>query len=308
MATKCFPVLRGRRIRLTRLDGCGRPVYGPDSVVVTKGFVSVALTANIDEGEAITVTNASGENCINEPAVPTLNGFGVAITFCGVEPDAMSIAAGQEPYLDYAGDSAGFTIDTAVSLNDTAFALEMWMGSPSGDACAGEVGEGSYGYVLLPFVQGGILGDFTVENAAINLAISNAATKTGGNWGVGPYDVLYDDVDPAPLPRALTSTEPFLLVQTTLAPPEDYCGARPLLDPTDTALTSITATPSAGMNLSVTAAPAGSDPFWVDFGDGSWDYSDDGSALAHTYTTTGSKTVVAYRGSSTASATPTIIA
>jgi hypothetical protein len=129
MATKCFPVLRGRRIRLTRLDGCGRPVYGPDSVIVSKGFVSVALTANIDEGTAITVTNANGENCINEPAIPTLNGYGVEITFCGVEPDALAITSGQEQYLDYAGDSAGFTVDTSVSLTDTAFALEMWLGS-----------------------------------------------------------------------------------------------------------------------------------------------------------------------------------
>lgn len=310
MATKCFPVLRGRRIRLTRLDGCGRPVYGPDSVVVSKGFVSVALTANIDEGEAITVTNASGENCINEPAIPRLNGYGVGITFCGVEPDAMSIAAGQEPYLDYAGDSAGFTVDTGISLSDTAFALEMWLGSPSGDACAGDTGDGSYGYVLLPFVQGGILGDFTVENAALNLAISNAATKTGGSWGVGPYDVMYDDADPAPLPRALTSTEPFLLVQTTLAPPEDFCGARPLLDPTDVALTSITATATAGRNLSVAATPANSEPWYVDFGDGTWEYAAAGGAITHQYATgdVGVKTVTAYRGTSVKTATPTIVA
>jgi len=309
MATKCFPVLRGRRMRLTRLDGCGRPVYAADSVIVTKGFISVALTADIDDGEAITVQNANGDNCINEPAVPKLNGYGVAITFCSVEPDALAITSGQRPYLDYTGDSAGFTVDTSVSMTDTAFALELWMGSPSADACTPGA-TGSYGYMLLPFVQGGVLGDFTVENAAINFAITNAATKTGGSWGVGPYNVVNNTTPaPAPLPRALSTTEPFLLVQTTLAPPEPFCGAQPLLNPTGTALTSIAATPSASRNVSIAATPSNSEPWYVDFGNGVTRYNATGAAITYQYPTgtTGSKTVTAYRGTSVKTATFTIV-
>lgn len=306
MATKCFPVLRGRRLRLTKLDGCGRPIYGPESQVVTSGFVSVALTANIDEGTAITVQNANGDNCIDEAAKPILNGYGVAITFCAVDPDALAITAGQEQYLDYNGDAVGFVVDADIDLSDTAFAVEVWLGSPT-DNCA-EGAEGSFGYLLLPFVQGGVLGDFTVENAAINFAISNAATKKGTTWGAGPYNVMLDGTTPSPLPTPLTSSQYLLLVQTGLTPPEAFCGARPLLDPTDAALTSITATPTAGKHLSVTPAPAGSDPFWVDFGDGTWDYSPTGSALTHDYAAAGPVTVTAYRGSSVKTATPTILA
>ena len=308
MATKCYPILRGRRIRLTRLDGCGRPVYGPDSVVVSKGFVSVALTANIDEGEAITVTNAGGENCINEPAVPRLSGYGVAITFCNVEPDALSITTGQKQYNNYAGDAVGFSVDTSISLADTAFALEMWLGAPSDNCAVGATG--SYGYVLLPFVQGGVLGDFTVENAAINLAISNAATKTGGAWGAGPFNVMLNGSSVAsPLPRALTSTEPFLLAQTTVAPPTEYCGAKPLLDPAGAALTSITATPSAGKNVSVSPTPTGAGvPWYVEFGDGTWQYVANGGAATHTYATMGTYTVTGYRGTTSKTASVTTIA
>ena len=49
MATKCLSLVKGRRIRLTELDGCGRPVYGEGSQAVSKGFISVALTANTSE-------------------------------------------------------------------------------------------------------------------------------------------------------------------------------------------------------------------------------------------------------------------
>jgi hypothetical protein len=47
---KCLSLVKGRRIRLTRLDACGRPVYGESSAVVSKGFISVAFTANTNAG------------------------------------------------------------------------------------------------------------------------------------------------------------------------------------------------------------------------------------------------------------------
>jgi hypothetical protein len=54
--TKCLSLVKGRRIRVTRLDNCGRPVYGDDSQVVSKGFISVGFTANTTESDEINVT------------------------------------------------------------------------------------------------------------------------------------------------------------------------------------------------------------------------------------------------------------
>jgi hypothetical protein len=301
--TKCFPVLNGRRLRLTRLDGCGRPVYGPDSVVVTKGFISVALTATINEGQAVVVTLADGTDFINQPGVASLSGYGVVVTLAQVEPDAVSIGTGQEVYADYNGDTVGFTVSKDITAVDTAFALEMWMGSPTDDCAEGA--EGSFGYLLLPFVQGGVLGDFTVENAAVNFVISNANSKSGTTWGVGPYNVMMDDVTPSPLPTPLTSSDFLLLVQVGVAPPEPFCGARPLLDPTDAALTSTTATVTGSVAV-IAAVPTGTDPFWSDFGDGTWDYSPTGSTLSHTYAAPGAYTVTTHRGNTTRTATATI--
>src|SRR5947209_8748413 len=81
----CPTFLRGRRMRLTRVDICGRPVYGPCSVVVTKGFVKVTLKANTDKPDDIEVKNASGETCVYVPSCPVINGYSPEIEFCQVD-------------------------------------------------------------------------------------------------------------------------------------------------------------------------------------------------------------------------------
>ena len=74
MATKKFSLVRGFAMRATRLDGCGRPVLGPDSVIASDGFITVGLTANIEEGEEISQTNAAGKLCITDKPQPRFTG------------------------------------------------------------------------------------------------------------------------------------------------------------------------------------------------------------------------------------------
>lgn len=299
MATRCASLVRGRMMRVTRLDGCGRPIYGPDSVVTSKGFVTVTYTANIDDGEEVNLPNATGERCVYEPAVPTFLGYTVEVEFCQVDPDMFAMMTGQETVTDAFGDVIGFTMDTAISTLDTAFALEVWSGSPATSGCATEGGTGNFGYILLPFLQGGVLGDFTIENDAITFTITNAATRDGAGWGVGPYDVVLDaGLEPAPLLDPLTPTKHLLLLITQVAPPEAQCGARPLLDPDADPLTAVTATPTL-LVADFDPDPASADPWWIDFGDGTWDYSADGTTISHTYEAAGTYTFTAYRNDST---------
>ena len=55
--------------RVTRLDGCGRIKPSACSSIVSDGFVSVAFTANIEEGEAITVTNDGTPLCARHATI-----------------------------------------------------------------------------------------------------------------------------------------------------------------------------------------------------------------------------------------------
>jgi len=251
MTTKCFPLIRGRALRVTRLDGCGNPVLGPDSTIVSDGFITVGWTANTDEGTEINVTNAAGRTCILDTPAPKFTGYTLQVEFCGVDPDLISMMTGQDTVLDGDGNAVGFGMDTQVDADLSGFALEVWSNVP---AAACEPGQSvQYGYFLVPFLKGGTLGDFTIGNDAVNFTLSGANSKDGNGWGVGPYDVVLDDTDTeSPLLVAIPTTRHLHMQLTGVAPPDtdDACGAVALGVPT----TLITA------GIPATLAPANSYP------------------------------------------------
>jgi hypothetical protein len=186
---KTFPLVRGRVMRATRLDACGRIADRACSSIVSEGVVSVALTAIIDEGEEINVTNMAGRSCAKDTPDPTFNGYGVAITFCDVDPQLYAMMTNQSVVYDIFGTAVGFRVNSKVKTGDANFALEVWTNVP-GVACDDANAAGSFGYTLFPFIKGGVLGDFTIENAAVSFTLTNAATRDGNAWGKGPYNVV----------------------------------------------------------------------------------------------------------------------
>jgi hypothetical protein len=188
-SNKRFPLVRGRVARATRLDSCGRIADRACTSITTEGIVTIALTANIDEGEDINVVNMAGRTCAKDEADPTFNGYGVAITFCDVDPQLYAMMTNQSVVYDLTGTAVGFRVNSKVKTGDANFALEVWSNVP-GVACDDPNAAGSFGYTLLPFIKGGVLGDFTFENAAVSFTLTNAATKDGTAWGKGPYNVV----------------------------------------------------------------------------------------------------------------------
>lgn len=224
MATHCFAPVLGKRLRATVLDVCGNvPASGTaDSVVVTNGFVSVTLSAQVEDGTEIITKKADGSLCVNEMTSPSFKRFTAEIEFCGVDPGLLSVVTNAEIYEDYVNDPIGFTVPEGTI--DSKFALELWVGL-SGTACA-TGGEEASGYMLLPFMNAGVLGDLTVDSEnAVTFSMTGAFSKGGNGWGVGPYNVMQDENnDPAPLPTALDPLDHLLMIETMLAPPASACG------------------------------------------------------------------------------------
>lgn len=227
---KCFSLVRGRAMRVTKLDGCGNPVPGVGSTIVSDGFVSVALTANTEEGTTISVQNAAGKTCILDEPCPTFTGYSVEVSFCMVDPGLFAMMAGQKSVLDSTGAAVGFQMDSAIDACESGFALELWSNVPAA-ACEAGATQGQFGYMLVPFLRGGVLGDFTVANDAINFTLSGANSKDGNGWGSGPYDVIDDGTGPAPLLDPLPSTNHLHMQLTTVPPPEVECGGQELGQP-----------------------------------------------------------------------------
>lgn len=220
-----FPLVRGRVLRVTRLDGCGVPVLSPESQVVTNGFISVVLTPNNVTIDAISLTNANGDEIVSVPSTSRFSNYTVTATFGKVMPELFSMMTGMPVIYDAAGAEAiGISINSQVDVDLTGFALEVWSTVPQ-IACV-EGGDPSYGYSLLPFLKGGVLSGVTFENGAISFGIENATTRDGNGWEEGPYNVERDESElPGPLNTPLDPNDHKRLQLVTVAPPEVTDGA-----------------------------------------------------------------------------------
>jgi len=230
MATKCFIPILGKRLRFTRLTENGSLPEGSeanDAVVVTKGFVTINLTSEVEDGIEIIQRNASGGLCVNEKFSDLFKRFNVEIEFCGVNPSLLSMITNAEPYEDYNGDIAGFTVPEGEI--DKTFALELWTGLSSSYE-----GPETGGYMLLPRVSGGVLGDIEIDGEnAITFSLTGASTEGGNKWGTGPFEVvLGEDIedngdmvpgDPSVLPTGLDPLDHLLLMTTGVAAPPSEC-------------------------------------------------------------------------------------
>jgi hypothetical protein len=224
MPTECFAQVRGKVIRVTRLDGCGNPDPGASAVVVSKRISTVAIEEVTDSGTNIRERNFGDELCIVDDAFETAIGYTANITLCGVDPDLISLMTGQPVVTNANGDIVGFDANTGIDLDSFGFALEVWS-RLAGSACDPS-GNRKWGYTPFPFLKGGRLGGFSFENGAVTFSIQGAQTRDGNGWGVGPYDVDRDELGlPAPLATPLGTNTHWRNVIVSLDPPEASCGA-----------------------------------------------------------------------------------
>lgn len=231
MATRCFTPILGKRIRVLSLDSCANvpTAADPDVMVVTDGFISVSLSAEVEDGAEIITRKASGALCVNEKMADSFKRFTVEMEFCGVDPGLLSLTTNAEIYENYEQVASGIVVPEG-SL-DKKFSLELWTGL-SGQACEEGVEEAS-GYMLLPFLNAGVLGDITIDGEnAVSFTMTGAYTKGGNGWGRGPFDVLWNS-EPSPgaadvLPTPLDPLDHLLLIETGVAPPPSACGLQPM--------------------------------------------------------------------------------
>lgn len=223
----CFTPVRGRMARLTRVDGCGRPICSDCSTATSIGWISAQFSPQTEQGEPINVTNAAGETCVSEPACPRMTGINVTITFCRVDTDLFSFITGRDPVPNDAGEGVGFDFGDIPCT--AGFALEIWTGVASQTGCDGSsAGGAEYGYFVMPWISSARLGDWPVGNSNVTFSITGTA-KRGGGWGVGPYDVQdRQDGSAGPLVTPIPPSMFGRLIRTTVPPPEEQCGCQPL--------------------------------------------------------------------------------
>lgn len=247
MATKCFQSIQGLCLRVTRLDSCcNTPATGTlSSFVVSDSFITLGLTAELDDPDEFILKLASGRLCINEIGQATLKRYTVQMSLCNADPDLFEIMGGITKVIDFNGDTVGYEVDQDLS-GGSRFSLEFWTRVPQ-DQCVAGVPT-SYVYWLLPCLKNGRFGDVTIENGPLEFSFTADALPSSA-WGTGPFNVAprsLADVAGGRL-RAPIGNKTALHVQTTtIAPPCDTvtpvsaggvdadCGAKTMPAPPNT--------------------------------------------------------------------------
>lgn len=289
--------VRGRMARFTRLDELGRPVYGPGNTAVTKGIISVTYTPNVTEGEATSVTNFAGEQCISAPApCATIDNWTVAVEFCAVDPCVvLMIYPSWIPYYDDFGSIKGFQIVGGLTC-DVGFALEIW-GQIGASGSTVQCGPGSVAgstYWLAPRLVGAAPGDITISNESTSFTFNGTTTNPVG-WRRGPYLVDIVGGVPSVLRDPVDSAAQLVEFTTPVLPPAPTNGCVELPRPVPEQATVIidrVPTDPTGMCVRLIIDNHGFGPVTVNWGDGSdVEVSPDCSTITHCYETPGEYTI-----------------
>lgn len=211
--------------RVTRVDECGRPICGVDNGFVFDCFASLSASPNVEEGTDVNYQAANGRQCGFKRGCPTFNGYDLELSFFAVSPEFIGITTGNPLVFGFDGEPVGFD-DCAVQCN-TGFGLELWAEVVQEECTANSTGQ--WLYFLYPWITNGLLGDLEIGNEAVSLTLSGA-TRSGGLWGVGPYNVMATDAlnTPGPLLTPLGSTCHRRTFLTSVAPPVATCDYVPV--------------------------------------------------------------------------------
>lgn len=298
----CPSFIGARVMRVTKLDNCGRPVYGPNSVGVSDGFVSIELSPEVQEGEDYTQRNAAGDLCVSERGQDALQWISVSIEFCRVDPCLWTLMNPTWKLVRNAhGEVTGFRIGEKFTDRE-GFALEIWPKvSSQGGLCDDDAPEEAdpSGYFLLPYVIGGAPDGWTLEDGVATFTLTGR-TKAGSLWGKGPYNVTHDaDGNPTPLLEPIDSgsvsgnPDHFHSDIVTLSPPTPVCGCQPLVPIAPGAEDgTITIDPAQPNRACFTVSGSAARQVTIDWGDGSDPVTSRvGREECHLYTAVGTYTV-----------------
>lgn len=230
MAT--FPVVKGLKLRATKVNNCGLPQSGPANYVVTDGYVSATVSPVFQEAEELEQRNAEGRVCVLDRTPPERKYYNLTFVLCQVNTCLISLFSSWAQELDWEGNAIGFRDQRRVE-SDFGVALELWTGgraandcpAPTDDDIFASTGTGrDYGY-FLTFGTEFVLGDIEI-GAQVSTFTLTGISFPAPQWGRGPWNVVPTDGADTP-GRLLTPVgedEQLIVLRTPIAPPENTPG------------------------------------------------------------------------------------
>ena len=216
VVSTCATPIKGTHLRIIELDACGVPVTGEGGmVVVTKGFVSVEMEPDYEDGEEFFERTADGTPCVNQKDDPTLKRFALTIQMCEINVSGMSfVMSARELISGSPTTGTGFAVAEGNPTN--RFSLEVWQEVAGSGACDAS-GAQRYIYNAFPNVGATQIGSYPIENGRSALEITSETRGAGATW-----DTLVG-ADWLPAGESVFTDEHWIWNVTTTAPPTAAC-------------------------------------------------------------------------------------
>lgn len=264
-------------VRITKVDACGRPVYGECAAVVSRCIASISDSPETEEAETIERPGFDGRNCLaGASTCPSVLYHTLQINWSEISLDGFAfLNPSARITRDESGEAVGRFESNTIDCS-AGYAIEVWASAGgTSDACTGEDGgEGQWYYRVYPWVSGATPGEITMGGTEDVAFVFSGRTKSGARWGRGPYQITLDNGVPSGLPEAFDPDldEPYWEGIVTLPPPEPEPDCidveRPIPEPATLIITGReNESPRCTVELFVDNNGLG--PVTVDWGDGS---------------------------------------
>lgn len=263
-------------VRITKVDACGRPVYGECNAVVSKCIATITDEAEVEEAEPRVQTGFDGRPCATTVGCDRVQFHTLEITWSEISMDGFSIMnPGYRITRDSTGQAIGMFANNEIDCSN-GYSIEVWASAMGqSDVCTGESGaEGSWYYRVYPWVTGATPGEVTMGGTDEVAFPMTGRTHGNSRWGTGPYQITLVDGVPSGLPEPFDpdEDEPYWEGIVTLPPPEADCDCidvdRPIPTPATVRITGV-AGQSPRCTVQLFADNNGLGPVLVDWGDGS---------------------------------------
>lgn len=227
-----FPVVKGVRMRATKVNNCGLPVSGAGNYVVTDGYVTATVSPVFQEAEELEQRNAEGRVCVLDRTPPERKYYNLTLVLCQVNTCLITLFSSWQQELDWDGDAVGFRDQRRVE-SDFGVAIELWTGgraaadcpAPTNDDIFDSAGSGrDFGY-FLTFGTEFVLGDIEI-GAQVSTFTLTGISFPAPQWGRGPWNVVPIDGS-GTAGRLITPVgedQQLIVLRTSIEPPENTPG------------------------------------------------------------------------------------
>ncbi len=186
MGTFCCPKsIKACRIRVTRNDECGAALVhsqNPNSRITTKGFVSLTMSPDTEDGEEILVKDGCGDICIHDIDCSRIKGFELTLMLCGIPVPMIGLLLNSQMFLD-GTVPRGFMMPDVNDVDcDGSRQVEIWAKNAEKGKCATDEAWPWFQWLIPKSINWVLSGDIGFANDnAVELELEGYA-ESNPNW------------------------------------------------------------------------------------------------------------------------------